>query len=128
MEYLSHLTRVHIPRWTGQTKKSLSLEMHGFTDASSRAYVAVVYLRVIHSLSNFQVNLICAKTKVAPIKTVSIPRLELNTVVVLSRLHLDDASALPLEYSNLWTDSTIIMAWLKQHPSNTYVANRVAEV
>jgi len=84
MEYLSHLTRVHIPRWTGQTKKSLSLEMHGFTDASSRAYVAVVYLRVIHSLSNFQVNLICAKTKVAPVKTVSIPRLELNTVVVLS--------------------------------------------
>jgi hypothetical protein len=86
---LPHLTGVRIPRWTGQSKENLSLEIYGFADASNRAYAAVVYLRVIHSISNFQVNLICAKTKIG------------------------------------WTDSTITLAWLKQHPSkwNTYVAN-----
>jgi len=61
---LPHLTGVRIPRWTGQSKENLSLEIYGFADASNRAYAAVVYLRVIHSISNFQVNLICAKTKI----------------------------------------------------------------
>jgi hypothetical protein len=79
---LPHLTRARVPHWTGQ---SLSLEVHGFADeSSSRAYAAVVYLRVIHSKSNFQVSLICAKTKVASV--ISIPRLELNAVMLLSRL------------------------------------------
>jgi hypothetical protein len=45
--------------------KKISLEAHGFADASNHAYAAVMYLRVIHSLTNFQVSLICAKTKVA---------------------------------------------------------------
>jgi len=62
---LPHLARVRIPHWIGQHKENLSLEMHGFADASNRAY-AVVYLRVIHSFTNFQVSLICAKTKIAP--------------------------------------------------------------
>jgi len=48
------------------------LEVHGYADASSSAYAAVVYLRVIHSISNSQVSLICAKTKVAPVKIISI--------------------------------------------------------
>jgi hypothetical protein len=39
------------------------LEVHDFADASSRAYAAVVYLRVIHSVSNFQVSLIYAKVE-----------------------------------------------------------------
>jgi len=43
---------------------------------------------------------------------------------------MDETSALPVECSNLWTDSTITLTWLKQHPSkwNTYIANRVSEV
>jgi hypothetical protein len=87
MEYvddLPHLARVRIPRWTGQSNENLSLEIHGFADASNRAYAAVVYLRVIHSISNFQINLICAKTKVAPVKTINIPYLELNAIMLLS--------------------------------------------
>jgi hypothetical protein len=93
---LPHLTCARVPRWTGQSKESLSLEVHGFADASSRAYAAVVYLRVIHSESNFQVSLICVKTKVAPVKTISIPRLELNAVVPPSRLLIWTKQALSL--------------------------------
>ncbi|XP_029161629.1 uncharacterized protein LOC114933291 [Nylanderia fulva] len=97
---------IKIPRWTGQGPQTLALEIHGFADASNRAYAAVVYLRVYHSLSDFAKNLIAAKTKVAPVKT-----------LVGTPIHC-------------WTDSTIALAWLRQHPSkwNTYVANRVAEI
>ncbi|XP_067205327.1 uncharacterized protein [Linepithema humile] len=124
------LEMIKIPRWTGQSPNNLAL--HGFADASNRAYAAVVYLRVYHSLSDFSTNLIAAKTKVAPVKTVSIPQLELNAVVLLSRLIKWTANSLQLLGTPIhcWTDSTIALAWLRQHPSKwtTYVANRVAEV
>ncbi|XP_029171202.1 uncharacterized protein LOC114940633 [Nylanderia fulva] len=126
------LEMIKIPRWTGQGPQTLALEIHGFADASNRAYAAVVYLRVYHSLSDFAINLIAAKTKVAPVKTVSIPRLELNAVVLLSRLVKWTVNSLQLVGTPIhcWTDSTIALAWLRQHPSkwNTYVANRVAEI
>ncbi|KAH0945724.1 hypothetical protein HN011_011004 [Eciton burchellii] len=129
---LPHLARARVPRWTGQRKENSSLELHGFVNASSRAYAAVVYLTVIHSESNFQVSLICAKTKVAPVKTISIPRLELNAVMLLSRLLVWTQQVLSLSSVSTygWTDSTIILAWLQQHPSKwtTYVANSVSEV
>jgi len=85
--------------------------VHGFADASSRAYAVVVYLRVIHSESNFQVSLICAKTKFA-VKTISTPRLELNAVVLLSRLLIWTQQALSLSSVPTygWTDSTITLA------------------
>jgi len=135
---LPNLTRIRIPRWTGQSKESLSLEVHGYADASSRAYAAIVYLRVIYSISNSQFSLICAKTKVAPevsakvVKAISIPRLELNAVVLLSRLLSWTRYALSLLNVSTygWTDSTITLACLKQHLSkwNMYVANRFSEV
>ncbi|XP_029161155.1 uncharacterized protein LOC114932909 [Nylanderia fulva] len=126
------LESVRIPRWTGQSPDNLALEIHGFADASNRAYATVVYLRVFHSLSEYRVSLIVAKSKVAPVKTVSIPRLELNAVVLLSRLVKWVIKSLNIIHCPIhcWTDSTIALAWLRQHPSKwtTYVANRVSEV
>lgn len=129
---LPSLREVRIPRWTGRHTRNASCEIHGFADASNRAYAAVVYLRVLHSLDRVQISLLAAKTKVAPLKTVSIPRLELCAVVLLCRLLKWTMSSLDLSSVPLygWTDSTITLAWLKQHPStwNIYVANRVAEI
>ncbi|XP_029156123.1 uncharacterized protein LOC114946183 [Nylanderia fulva] len=126
------LKEIRIPRWTGQHPDNLAIEVHGFADASNRAFAAVVYLRVLHSLTDYEISLIAAKTKVAPVKTVSIPRLELNAIVLLSRLVKWILNSLNLSDAPIycWTDSTITLAWLRQHPSKwtTYVANRVAEV
>ncbi|XP_076301440.1 uncharacterized protein LOC143219321 [Lasioglossum baleicum] len=80
---LPQLSSVKIPRWTGLHSNSIAIELHGFADASHRAYAAVVYLRVLHSLSDIQVTLLTAKSKVAPLKTISIPRLELNAAVLI---------------------------------------------
>lgn len=129
---LLSLENVRIPRWTGMHRDKLGIELHGFADASTRAYAAVVYLRVLHSLTDIQVSLIAAKTKVVPLKTISVPRLELNAVVLLCRLMDWVKSSLKLDQVPLygWTDSTIVLAWLRQHLTkwNCYVANRVSEV
>ncbi|XP_043264208.1 uncharacterized protein LOC122404337, partial [Colletes gigas] len=131
-EHLSQLREVRIPRWTGVRNNNVAIELHGFADASHRAYAAVVYLRVLHSLSEAQVALLTAKSKVAPLKTISIPRLELNAVVLLTRLLEWTLSSLKFQSPRVygWTDSTVVLAWLKQHPStwNTFVANRVSDV
>ena len=61
-------------------------ELHGFCDASELAYGGVVYLRAQDSNENVSVALVIAKTKVAPIKNLSMPRLELCGAVIVARL------------------------------------------
>jgi len=85
-ESLTSLRAISIPRWTNQSKTNCGVELHGFADASNRAYAAVVYVRVLASLDEYLVMLIMSKTKVAPVKTISIPRLELCAAVLLARL------------------------------------------
>lgn len=129
---LNVLTNISLPRWTGQGRLDQSYELHGFADASSRAYAAVVYLRLLHPPAAPQVTLLASKTKVAPIKTQSIPKLELNAAFLLSRLLevvIEQLSAgdIPI---HCWTDSTVALSWLNQHPARwkTFVANRVSAI
>lgn len=128
---LENLCKVRVPRWLGTSNGSV-IELHGFSDASKAAYAAVVYTRCIDPSGNIQVALLTAKTKVAPIKTVSIPRLELCAAVLLTRLLTDVARAMniPKDKVRAWTDSTVVLAWLNSHPSRwkTFVSNRVSEI
>lgn len=82
----TQLKEIRIGRWTGMHPQNAAVELHGFADASNRAYAAVVYLRILRSLDEISVVLLTAKSKVAPIKTISVPRLELNAIVLLTRL------------------------------------------
>jgi len=62
------------------------IQLHGFSDASATAYGACLYLRVLDTNGKCITNLICSKSRVVPLKTVSIPRLELLATVLLTRL------------------------------------------
>ncbi|XP_018402453.1 PREDICTED: uncharacterized protein LOC108779488, partial [Cyphomyrmex costatus] len=129
---LEQLNSVRVPRWTGRRSTDLDFELHGFADASSRAYAAVVYIRVLRAPTDVRVCLLAAKTKVAPLKTLSIPRLELNAIVLLSRLIQWVQTTLnsPSVPVFGWSDSAVALAWLRKHPARwqTFVANRVSEV
>ncbi|CAK1585679.1 unnamed protein product [Parnassius mnemosyne] len=129
---LTALTQFRLPRWIGMNKTCMKLELHGFSDASADAYAAVVYARVVDESGTVRVTLITCKTKVAPIKQVSIPRLELCGAVLLARLLREVSEVLKVPKTNLhaWTDSTIVLAWLSSHPSRwkTFIANRVSEI
>lgn len=107
------------------------MEIHGFADASISAYAAVVYLRVTH-LSHTVNHLLIGKSKVAPIKTVSLPRLELCATLLLAHLIHFVRESLNLINVNCvcWSDSTIALAWIGQSPSKwkTFLANRVAKI
>lgn len=63
-----------------------SQQIHGFCDASEKAYAAVVYLRTEYEDRHVHTNIISAKTRVAPLKKQSIPRLELLGANILARL------------------------------------------
>ncbi|XP_050295689.1 uncharacterized protein LOC126735663 [Anthonomus grandis grandis] len=108
--------------------------MHGFCDSSEKAYAAVVYFRIITYDDNVQTYLLCSKSRVAPLKTISIPRLELCSAVLLADLMSSVKKALAdsINISSLfaWTDSTVALSWIKSSPHKwtTFVSNRVSYI
>ncbi|CAK9799131.1 hypothetical protein ANTPLA_LOCUS1906 [Anthophora plagiata] len=108
------------------------IQLHGFCDASELAYGACVYLRSTDNDENCSVQLICAKSRVAPVKTMTIPRLELCAAQLLAKLITTVSESLNLSYSKIkmWSDSTIVLHWINASPHclKTFVANRVSEI
>ncbi len=113
-------------------KSVLQLELHGFSDASEAAYGAVVYLRVLYHDSTVSTSLIMAKSKVSPLKHVTIPKLELCGALLLSKLLSYVCHVLHISTGSIyaWTDSSIVLHWLQTptHLLKTFVANRVGEI
>ncbi|XP_024875256.1 uncharacterized protein LOC112456750, partial [Temnothorax curvispinosus] len=62
------LETIRVPRWLESDQEGVKRELHGFADASEKAYAAVVYLRTESSSGEVVVSLVAAKTKVAPLK------------------------------------------------------------
>ena len=106
--------------------------LHGFGDASKRAYCAVVYLVTMVGNQSY-VKLIASKTRVAPIKELSIPRLELIAARILVQLMHAVKSALGSEYdfegTRYWTDSKTTLCWIRNTADwKQFVQHRVNEI
>ena len=108
------------------------IEMHGFSDASEEAYGACIYIRSIDAQGKITSKLLCAKSRVAPLKKLSLPRLELSAAMLLADIYHTSSKALKISFNkiNLWTDSMVVLAWLRSPPSRwkTFVANRVSHI
>lgn len=108
----SHLfTLFKVPRWY-VTYRTSKFDFTGFCDASNR---------LVHDQSKVHSVVLCAKTKVAPLKNITIPRLELLDSVLLTKLLSRVSGVLnyDISYAEVFCDSTIVLAWLKGPSSST---------
>nr|CAH7719202.1 unnamed protein product [Callosobruchus chinensis] len=108
------------------------IEMHGFCDVSEAAYGGCIYILSKNQQGDTFVNLLCAKTKVAPIKSLTIPKLELCIALILAKLarKVIDSVRIKFDCCTFWADSTIVLGWLRTSPHllKVFVGNRVAEI
>ena len=131
---LKHIRLHAVPRKLTQNNLSpvMSMQLHGFADASETGYGAVVYARILHQDATITVTMVAAKARVAPKKSVTIPRLELLGSLMLSKLLPKIASILQVEEANTyyWIDSQIVLAWIQKDPQQlkTFVQNRVSAI
>lgn len=108
------------------------IELHGFSDASERGYGACIYIRSTNANGNVFCYLLCSKSRVAPLKKLTIPKLELCGALLLVTLYKEVIKSIKLKFSQtvFWIDSEIVLHWLNTSSNNlkTFVSNRVSEI
>lgn len=128
---LYKLELVKIPRCYSINCNSTTIELHILVDASEKAYAAVGYFRTADN-GVVNVTMIGAKTRVAPLKLLSIPRLELEACVLGARLSksITENHSFQIESCTFWSDSKTALGWIKSNHRNYkhFVAFRVAEI
>ncbi|UYV76707.1 hypothetical protein LAZ67_14001843, partial [Cordylochernes scorpioides] len=130
---LSCLKEIKIPRYLNSSSSEIEeLQLHGFCDASLNAYSAVFYLKTRFKIQKIKINMITSKTKVAPLKTITIPRLELSAALLLAQLNQVILESFPFQPDKtfLWTDSQICIDWIRSDASRwkAFVSNRVSSI
>ncbi|CAH2085266.1 unnamed protein product [Euphydryas editha] len=130
-KHLTCLSQCRIPRrLTLDMLTECGLSLHLFTDASQLAIAACIFLRSERQ-GKVHVQLISAKSRVAPPKGSTIPRLELTAALIGVRLlkKVKEHLNLPVIDEYYWTDSGVTLYWIKrQLPWNTFIGNRVKEI
>ncbi|XP_062714051.1 uncharacterized protein LOC134290853 [Aedes albopictus] len=108
-----------------------TIQIHIFADASQLAYGACAYVRSTNPGGLVKVALLSSKSRVAPLKRLSIPRLELCGALLAAELYEKIKSSLQLDAKcYFWLDSTVVLCWLNASPAtwNTFVANRTSKI
>ena len=114
---LREVNKISLPRclYDKQAETITSCSLHGFGDASKNAYCALIYLVCTTETGIFS-KLICTKTRVAPLKELSIPRLELMSACILSKLMATVYKALStqvkIDECRYWLDSKTALYWI----------------
>lgn len=132
------LKNISVPRHLSTSQQETSIIYHGFADASLKGYGACIYVTTPREAvdSNDHQNrtsrLVCSKSRVAPLKVQTLPRLELAAALLLVKLLKKVINAItykPLEIY-LWSDSSIALHWIANCSSKwqVFVANRVKEI
>lgn len=131
---MKYVNEISVPRYTLNHQYN-NIELHGFCNASETAYGACIYVRAVDNFNNITTRLLYSKSRLAPVKTISLPRLELCGALLLARLHQQVSEALSRipeckHDSFYWCNSTIVLAWIATDSGllKTFVSNRVAEI
>ena len=126
---LPQLSNVAVPRCLRQANPE-NIELHLFSDASNGAFASVAYLVCRYPDSNPSSRLIASKCRVSPVKTMTIPRLELMGAVLSSRLAQSIQKVITVNRTIFWTDSENVWYWVRNQSREfkPFVANRVGEI
>ncbi|XP_037931020.1 uncharacterized protein LOC119665841 [Teleopsis dalmanni] len=131
-EDLALLDNATVVRHVFSSQGYSHVELHAFCDASEKAYGAAVYIRTVQKDKTIKLNLLCSRSRVAPIKSQTIPRLELCAALLaaelMARVKLDLGYQDKATY--FWTDSQIVFSWINNHPGKlpVYVAHRIVKI
>ena len=110
-------------------KKVTRYELHTFCDASTYGYGACSYLRVLYDDSEVRCCFVMGKSRVAPLKPVSVPRLELVAAVLAAKLSALIVREFQINLSAvyLWTDAVVVLRYLHNTSTRfeTFVANHI---
>ena len=136
-QWCAELPKLHLlanPRWyhIDIQPNSQTLKLHYFCDASEKAYSAVAYLQGPNKEGNIVTSFVASKVKVAPLKKLTLPRLELMGALIGARLGNNLLKPLNMEKNqlNMRTDSMIVFHWIRSAAQKwkPFVSNRVTEI
>ncbi|GBM80707.1 hypothetical protein AVEN_137226-1 [Araneus ventricosus] len=128
------LGELRIPRYLFSNMFNVGItkiELHCFSDASQKAYATVAYLRILFNDERIRTVFVASKTRVAPLKKLTLPRLELMGALLSARLSYRIIKALNLNLvCRFWTDSQITLFWIKgtANKFKPFIKNRVEEI
>jgi len=123
------LERCCKPRDFGEVK---NVQLHLFADASDEGYGVAVYLRMTNKKDQIHCVLIYGRSRVAPLKYVSIPRMELTAAVLSAKTSnmLKQELDIKIDQTFFWTDSQVVLGYIKNEARTfkIFVANRVQQI
>ena len=108
------------------------VELHHFSDASTEGYGQCSYLRLVDTSNRVNCSLVMGKARVTPLKSITIPRLELTAALV--SVKVSEMLSRELRYDEVeevfWTDSKVVQAYIHNNARrfHTFVANRVQQI
>lgn len=134
LTFLPQTENIAIPRCYLQTFSNyvnVEVQLHTFADASENGYAAVSYFRISDG-NDVAVSLVGSKTRVAPLRIASIPRLDLMAAVIASRFASNIVKCTTVKISKrvFWSDSKTVISWLRsEHKKyHQFVSCRVGEI
>ena len=110
-----------------------NVELHMFGDSSQDIFSAVAFLRarVTTPTGKVKTELVLGKARVAPMKVMTVPKLELQAALLAARLKREIMQAITVSVNQvfMWTDSTTVIQWINSNEKQPiFVANRVCEI
>ncbi|GBN07236.1 hypothetical protein AVEN_16006-1, partial [Araneus ventricosus] len=129
LDELKELSKIKIPRRLGYGSPD-HWTLHVFCDASLDAYAAVIFLRSDNQ-GEIILRFVGSKSRVSPLKRLTIPRLELLACLLGARFakYTVEALDIPLKALTFWSDSTTAISWIQRNDKwGTFVGNRVKEI
>ncbi|KAK3737868.1 hypothetical protein QZH41_019749, partial [Actinostola sp. cb2023] len=110
----------------------VNTELHHFSDASTKGYGQCSYLRLVNENQRIHCAFVTGKSRVTPLKPVTIPRLELTAAVCSARIsqQLHQELEYPIDQDFYWTDSKVVLGYIHNESRrfHVFVANRVQEI